>query len=95
MASVVYLTITAPARLTDELTAAGHRVWEALAVSEVLALCEEHDIDAVIISPEIQDRKGKAANPGRISVLLESGATAANVIWELELLFRYSPYKRE
>lgn len=87
MASLVYLTAAAPSRLTNELASTGHRVWEALAISEVLALCEEHDIDAVIIAPEVQDRKRKAAELGRICVLLESGATVANVIWELEQLF--------
>jgi len=73
--------------LSDDLMLAGHRVWEALAVSEVLHLCKEHDIDAVIIGSDVQDSQAKAAAVGRICLILAPRATAPDVIWELGQLF--------
>jgi hypothetical protein len=40
MPSLLLLESQAPSKLADELTLAGHRVQEALAVSEALFLCE-------------------------------------------------------
>jgi len=35
----------------------GHQVWEGLDVSEVLFLCEQHRVDVVIITAEVEDGK--------------------------------------
>jgi hypothetical protein len=43
--------------MTDELTLAGYRVWEAFAVSEVLHLIEHEDIDGVVWAPDVHNRK--------------------------------------
>jgi hypothetical protein len=55
MASIVYLTSRAPAKLTDDLIPAGHRAWECLSVSEVLYICEYQWIDVVVIAPDVED----------------------------------------
>ena len=34
---------------------AGYAVWQTLTVSEVPYLCEQHNIDAVIIAPDLED----------------------------------------
>jgi hypothetical protein len=34
---------------------AGYRVFAALEVSEVLHLCETHDIDVIVIGPDVED----------------------------------------
>jgi hypothetical protein len=87
MASLVYLTVRAPAALTDNLIAAGHQVWEALAISEVLALCTQHDIDAVIVAADVKDRGSKVAELTRICVLLDKTAKTSEVLWQIEQLF--------
>jgi hypothetical protein len=83
----VYLTSTAPSRLADELIRHGHTVYEALAVSEVLHLCEHHDIDIVIIAPEIDDPELVEVQLRRPTMKLKPRATVGDVLWELEQLF--------
>ena len=87
MCSLVYLTNLAPAKLTDALTVAGYRVWEALSVSEVLHLCEHEQIDAVVIAPERQEDAILPIKLKQITISLEPHATATDLIWELEQLF--------
>jgi len=50
MASLVYLTTLSPSQLGAQIEQAGHRVWEALSVSEVLYLLEHENIDVVVIA---------------------------------------------
>lgn len=59
MANIVYLA--APAPLTDQLILAGHQVWEALAISEVLQLLSAEHVDVVLVGAEVVNRRGKAA----------------------------------
>ena len=54
MASVIILNVLSPSKLAAELELFGHHVWEALDVSEVLFLCEQHSIDAVLIAAEVE-----------------------------------------
>jgi hypothetical protein len=55
MLSLVYLTGRAPSQIATELTLAGYTVWKALAVSEVLYLCEHENVDVVVIGPDVED----------------------------------------
>ena len=41
---------TVPSQLVAQIEQAGHRVWEALSVSEVLYLLEHENIDVVVIA---------------------------------------------
>ena len=66
---------------------AGHQVYEALAVSEVLYLCEHHKIDAVVIAAGFDDPDVIEAQLRHITLRLKLEATAKNVIWELDSLF--------
>jgi AmiR/NasT family two-component response regulator len=85
--SVVYLTTRTPSKLTDELALAGYRIFEALSVSEVLYLCEQHDIDAVVIATEVDDPDLIEAQMRRITIKLKPEATVRELIWELSQLF--------
>jgi hypothetical protein len=87
MASVVYLTNRAPAKLTDDLLLAGHRAWECLSVSEVLYICEQESIDAVVIAPDVEDPDLIGAQLRHITIHLKPEATAKELIWELSKLF--------
>ena len=48
---VILFTTHAPDTLSDELARQGHEVYEALAISEVLALAEQHPTASIIITP--------------------------------------------
>jgi DNA-binding response OmpR family regulator len=87
MNSLVYLTTRSPSKLGDELTRAGYRVFEALAISEVLYLQEHENVDLVIIDSTVQGAEEKARHLRGITFTLDAAATTADVQWELSLLF--------
>ena len=87
MLSLVYLTGRAPSELASELTLAGYTVWEALAVSEVLYLCEHHNVDVVVIAPDFEEADVAEVQIRRMTLTLKQSATAKDVVWELARLF--------
>jgi len=66
---------------------AGYTVWEALAVSEVLYLCEQKNVDVVVIAPDVEDADLVEVQMRRTTLTLKPGATAKDVMWELAQLF--------
>jgi len=84
---IVFLTTQAPSQFADDLLRAGYRVWEALAVSEVLHLCEHEDVDAVVIAPDVKDADIIEVQTRRVTLALKPGSTPTEVAWELSLLF--------
>ena len=87
MISLVYLTTSSPSRLGDELTLAGYRLFEALALSEVQYLQEHEAIDAVVIDSAVGEAEQKARQLRGTVLTLKPEATSAYVQWELSLLF--------
>lgn len=73
--AVVFLTNRLPDPLIDALSLAGWQVFEALAISEVLHLCEHQKIRAVLIAagyshPALQEQAASdhpSVEPWRIS----------------------------
>ena len=63
--------IWGPSKLTEELTRAGFRIWEALEESEIKHLCATEDVDGIVLAHDIPWRKEIAARSGRVCVLLE------------------------
>src|ERR1041385_4851671 len=53
--SLVFLTDKAPSEFAEQLIAAGYHVLEAMDISEVLHLCEQTQVDAVVIAPQCAD----------------------------------------
>lgn len=87
MAAIVILNSISPSKLAGELELFGHQVWEALDISEVLFLCEQHSIDAVIIAPKVEHGKMIEKQLRGTVMRLKSNADAAYVDWELSQLF--------
>ena len=86
MPALVILETHAPSKLADDLMLAGYKVFEALAVSEVLFLFETEQIDVVVIGPDVEDPVPQVQT--RITTLrLKPEATSKDVIWELSQLF--------
>ena len=76
-----------PSVLTEELSRAGFRVWEALEESEISHLCATEDIAGIVIAHDVPWRKEIAARSGRVCVLLEPTTSVKDLIWELTQLF--------
>ena len=84
---IIYIATRQPSTLTDELTLAGFRVWEALEESEIKHLCQTEDIDGIVLAHDVPWRKEIAARSGRVCVLLEATTTVKDLVWELSQLF--------
>lgn len=87
MISFVLLTNQAPSKLADELLLAGYQVYEALAISEVLHLCEYYDIAAVLIVPGLEPPGLDKIQRHCITVKLNETALPKDILWELSHLF--------
>jgi len=86
MASLVYLTTLSPSQLGAQIEQAGHRVWEALRVSEVLYLLEHENIDVVVIAPDVDDPEMAELHLRRTCIKLQEGFKVSDLIWELSCL---------
>ena len=91
MASLVYLTSRSNSRLADDLVFAGHKVFQALAVSEALYLCEHERIDVIVIAPDIEDPDFAEAQLRYITMRMKPGASVKDLIWELSRMFPDRP----
>jgi hypothetical protein len=54
---VILFTTRLPNKITTALEAKGLEVFEALAISEVLALAEEHRVSSIIITPDVDQAR--------------------------------------
>jgi hypothetical protein len=55
----ILFTAIAPSPLADQLRVHGHVVLEALAISEVLALAEEHGNAQILIVADVDEERAK------------------------------------
>jgi hypothetical protein len=55
--TLILFTTLAPHPLTHELSHQGHTVYEALAVSEVYALADQHPTATIIITADIDPER--------------------------------------
>jgi hypothetical protein len=51
--TLILFTTQAPNTLAEELARHGHEIYEALAISEVMALAEEHADSVIVIASEV------------------------------------------
>jgi hypothetical protein len=56
---IILFTSHAPHPLAADLEAAGHTVYEALALTEVLALIESHPDAQIVITPDVDASRMK------------------------------------
>ena len=54
---VILFTTQFPNPITDALEAQGLEVFEALAISEVLALAEQHPVSSIIVTPDVDQTR--------------------------------------
>jgi len=77
--TLILFTTIAPHPLTEELSRQGYQVYEALAVSEVLALAEQHPTASIIITPDVDQRRARVIQQHWPTVRLHKEFTALDV----------------
>lgn len=82
MAALIYFTRELPG-LSEDLSEHGFQVYEALAVSEVLYLCQQHPWLVVVIDHTVESAAANEIAARRIAFRLRKKATVRDVIWEL------------
>ena len=84
---IVLWTCSSPDPLTQGLAAAGYRVWEALALSEVTYLCDTENIGAVVIRNGVNDQRAAVLRRHYITIKLEQNTETREIIEALWNLF--------
>ena len=82
MRALIYFTRELPG-LSEDLSDHGFQVYEALAVSEVLYLCQQHPWLVVLIDHTVEPDAANQIAARRITVRLKKKATVRDVVWEL------------
>lgn len=77
--TVILFITHVPNTLSDELVRQGHEVYEALAISEVLALAEQHLTASIIITPDVDQTRAKVIQQHWPTVRLHKEFTPLNV----------------
>jgi hypothetical protein len=87
MPTAVLWTTRYPDPLSDELSALGFRVWEALAFSEVTYLCEREKIDIIILALGVDERRASELMPRFVTMKLHSNTLSPDVVSTLWQMF--------
>lgn len=85
MRSLIYFTRELPG-ISEDLTERNIQVYEALALSEVFYLSEQHPDSIVVIDHSVDDAAADKVTSRLITLRLKPHATAIDVFWELSLL---------
>lgn len=83
---LILFTDTAPHPLAEELSRQGHQVFEAVAISEVYALADQHLNATIIITSEVHPER--AVHHHYTTLHLKPEATAHDIVWELSALVK-------
>jgi predicted nicotinamide N-methyase len=81
--TLILFTTAAPNPLTDELSHQGHQVFEAMAISEVFALADQHPSATIIITADVHPERMKAIQHHYQTLHLKANATVRDIIWEV------------
>jgi hypothetical protein len=80
---LILFTSKSPHPLTDGLSLQGHEVYEAVAISEVYALADQHPRAQIIITADIDPERAKAVQHHYPTLHLKADATVRDIVWEL------------
>jgi hypothetical protein len=82
MPALIYFTRELPG-LSEDLGEKGFQVYEALAVSEVLYLCQQHPRLIVVIDHTVESDAANAVAARYITLRLKKEATVQDMVWEM------------
>ena len=77
--TLILLTTQAPSPLAEGLTTLGHEVYEALAISEVMALAEQHPASHIVITSDVDQNRASIIQRHYPTVQLHGQVTAMDV----------------
>lgn len=83
--TLILFTHRAPDPLTDELMHHGHRVFEAMAISEVFALADQHPNATIIITADVDAERATMVQQHYPTLHLKPAATVQYILWELSM----------
>ena len=86
MPALIYFTRELPG-LSEDLSEQGFQVYEALAVSEVMYLCQQHPRLTVVIDHTVEPDAANKVAGRHITIRLKKKATVRDLLWELSCLF--------
>jgi hypothetical protein len=84
--TLILFTKIAPDPLADQLSHQGHTVHEAMAVSEVYALADQHPLATIIMTADIDPERAKAIQHHYPTLHLKPTATILDIVWEISNL---------
>ena len=87
MTAIVFFTKQLPSKIADNLIRAGFEIFEALAISEALHLCETKQVSMVVIDASVEADRAKVIQQHHMTLHLKAEATAKDVIAELWQMF--------
>jgi len=88
--TLIYFTRELPG-IGAELSRAGCQVYEALALSEVFYLAEQHPDAAIVIDHSVDDEAAREVARHHVTLRMTPDATVTNVVWELSHLSTTKP----
>jgi len=80
--TLIYFTRELPG-ISEELSAAGFQVFEALSISEVFYLAEQQQGAHIIVDHTVEEDAAHEVAHHHITLRLQPNANAANVLWEV------------
>ena len=83
--TVIYFTRELPG-LSNDLELAGFQVHEALALSEVFFLVEQHPSAHIVVDHTVEDSAATHIAQHYMTLRLNAGSTAKDLLWELSSL---------
>ena len=81
--TLILFTLTAPHPFAEELSRQGHRVFEAVAISEVYSLADQHLNSTIIITADVDPERARAVQHHYTTLHLKPEATVQDIMWEL------------
>ena len=83
--AIILFTDHAPHSLTEGLMHQGLQVFEALSISEVYALADQHPAATIIITAGVHPERAKAIQQHYSTMHLKPNATVKDILWELKV----------
>jgi ABC-type nitrate/sulfonate/bicarbonate transport system ATPase subunit len=77
--TLILFTCQAPNPLAETLITLGHQVYEALAISEVIALAEQHPASHIVITSDVDQNRASIIQRHYPTVHLHGQVTAMDV----------------
>jgi hypothetical protein len=81
--TIIFFSRTLPNPIAEELSIQGHILYEALAISEVLALAEQHPEAQIVIAADVDDERARVIGRHYPTLRLKPKSTTGDVLLEL------------